>query len=137
MKKILSLTTLLISILLISGCSLVEFKDADLDVPTISVSSSSIVDEKFSSTIAADKKSNDPIGENHSPALSWEAVKDANYYAVIMFDETANWLHLFVTDIIDTQLSEGTYTDTNTYIGPYPSKSSGEHTYRIEVFAIK
>src|SRR5690554_3994097 len=114
MKKILSLTTLLISILLISGCSLVEFKDADLDVPTISVSSSSIVDEKFSSTIAADKKSNDPIGENHSPALSWEAVKDANYYAVIMFDETANWLHLFVTDIIDTQLSEGTYTNTNT-----------------------
>ncbi len=139
MKKSLILTiTMLIGLLLIAGCGLNgEFTDASLDVPTIKVNSTSIVEGKLLTTTGADKKSNNPLGENHSPAVSWESVEGANYYAVIMFDESANWQHFFVTDITTTKIEEGKYTDTETYIGPYPPKSSGVHAYRIEVFAIK
>lgn len=138
MKRIFNqLTTILIILILISGCGYGEFKDAELDVPTIEVTSSSVVDGKLVKPVAADKQSNDPRGKNHSPAISWEQVEGANYYAIIMFDESANWLHLFITDITDTEIKEGEYTDLKTYVGPYPPKSSGEHTYRIEVFAIK
>ncbi len=138
-KKLLILTaTTLTGLFLITGCGLSgEFKDASLDVPKITVTSTSIVEGKLLSSTAADKKSNNPLGKNQSPDVSWESVGDANYYAVIMFDESANWLHFFVTDITATEIKQGKYTDTKTYIGPYPPKSTGEHTYRIEVFAIK
>jgi hypothetical protein len=139
MKKLLILiSTILIALLLITGCGLSgEFTDINLDVPTITVNSTSIVEGKLLTASAAGKKSNDPIGKNKSPAVNWESVKDANYYAVIMFDESTNWLHFFVTDITTTEIEEGKYTNTKNYIGAYPPKSSGVHTYRIEVFAIK
>jgi len=139
MKKILIQTVTMITFsLLITGCGLrSEFKDARLDVPTIKVRSTSIVEGNLLTATAADKKSNNPLGENKSPAVSWESVEDANYYAVIMFDESANWLHFFETEITDTEIEEGEYSDLEVYIGPYPSQSSGVHTYRIEVFAIK
>lgn len=137
MKHLHYLTTTFVCLLLFTGCGYGDFKDSDLNVPVIEVTSSSIVDGKLAQACAANKKPNDPLGENQSPALRWDAVEEANYYAVIMFDESANWLHMFVTDITDTQLKEGEYTNSKTYVGPYPPKSSGEHTYRIEVFAIK
>lgn len=139
MKKILLLTITALSLVLIfTGCGIGRtFTDASLNVPIITVTSSSIVDGKLLTATAAAKNSNDPLGENQSPALSWESIDDANYYAVIMFDESANWLHFFVTDIKTTEIEQSKYTDTKTYIGPYPPKSSGVHTYRIEVFAIK
>ena len=114
-----------------------EFTDVKLNVPNIKVTSTSIVEGKLLTITSANKKSNIQPGENKSPEVSWEMVEDANYYAVIMFDESANWLHFFETDITTTKIEEGKYTDVKTYIGPYPPKSSGVHTYRIEVFAIK
>ena len=50
---------------------------------------------------------------------------------------TEDGLHLFVTDITETVLQQGAYTDINTYIGAHPPKSAGTHTDRIAVFAIK
>jgi phosphatidylethanolamine-binding protein (PEBP) family uncharacterized protein len=139
MKKLLVLTTIILTnLLLTTGCGLSgEFSDTTLNVPEITVTSKSIVEGELLTTTAANKKSNNPSGENKSPQVSWELVEDANYYAVIMFDESANWLHFFETDITTTKIEEGRYTDEKTYIGPYPPKSSGVHTYRIEVFAIK
>lgn len=139
MKKILVLVTIIIIALVIYffyGYNR-EFTDLNLDVPTIKVHSQSVVDGKLSGVTAADKSINKPHGENKSPALRWEPVSGAEYYAVIIFDETANWLHFFETNITDTMIEEGQYVDKKSYVGPYPPKSSGEHTYRIEVFAIK
>lgn len=139
MKKLLILTTLIMAVLLlITGCaSSGNITAAKPEVLTITVTSTSIVDGKLLTTTAADKKPNHPLGGNQSPAVSWDAVENANYYAVIMFDESADWLHFLVTDITTTSIEEGKYTNTETYIGPYPPNSSGVHTYRIEVFAIK
>lgn len=64
-------------------------------------------------------------------------MEGANYYAVMMFDVDANWLHFMVTDVTGTELEQGAYTATDTYVGPYPPKSAGTHTYRIAVFAIQ
>ena len=126
------------SVLLLTGCGVNgPFTDTNLKVPTLTITSSSIVKGKLLTVTAADKKPNAPLGENQSPALSWESVEGANYYAVIMFDETANWLHFLVTDITDTQIEQGKYSGAKVYIGPYPPKSTGVHTYRVEVFAIK
>ena len=139
MKKILLLGTIIIIALVIYffyGYNR-EFTDLNLDVPTIKVHSESIVDGKLLGVTAADKKINKPYGQNKSPALQWEPVSGAGYYAVIIFDETANWLHFFETNITGTMIEEGQYVDKKSYVGPYPPKSSGEHTYRIEVFAIK
>lgn len=139
MKKVLVLITIMLtSLLLIIGCELSgEFTDADLNVPNIKVTSTSIVEGKLLTITSANKKSNNPRGENKSPAASWESVEDANYYAVIMFDESANWLHFFKTNITTTKIEEGEFSDLRNYIGPYPPKTSGAHVYRIEVFAIK
>ncbi len=139
MKKLLLIAvTMLSAIMLFSGCGNGgTFSDVSLDVPTITVTSPSIVGGKLLTAVAADKKPNSPLGENQSPALSWESVEDANYYAIIMFDESANWLHFFKTDITTTSIEQGKYTDSEVYVGPYPPKSSGLHNYRIEVFAIK
>jgi len=138
-KKLLVLPIIILtSLFLITGCELSgEFTDAKLNVPNIKVTSTSIVEGKLLTITSANKKSNIRRGENKSPEASWESIEDANYYAVIMFDESANWLHFFETDITTTKIDEGKYMDAKKYIGPYPPKSSGEHTYRIEVFAIK
>jgi phosphatidylethanolamine-binding protein (PEBP) family uncharacterized protein len=139
MKKILLLASLIIIVMVIyflfayNG----DFEDLNLDVPVIEVHSKSIEDGKLLGVTAADKKINKPHGQNTSPAVSWQPVNGAMYYAVVIFDETANWLHFFQTDITGTMIEEGQYFDKKSYIGPYPPKSSGDHTYRIEVFAIK
>ncbi|PKM61703.1 MAG: hypothetical protein CVU99_02165 [Firmicutes bacterium HGW-Firmicutes-4] len=139
MKNLFLLALFLLSTLLVfTGCiNTGDFKDPDLQVPSISVTSSSIVDGKLLTATAADRKPNDPIGLNQSPALSWTAVEDANYYALCMFDEDANWLHCFETDITTTSIEQGVLTAPSQYIGPYPPQAGGKHTYRIEVFAIK
>jgi phosphatidylethanolamine-binding protein (PEBP) family uncharacterized protein len=40
-------------------------------------------------------------------------------------------------DTEKTELAQGEYTSRDEYIGPYPPKNSGQHNYRIEVFALK
>ena len=133
--KIVVITVMLLFVLI--GCSDDKFTDVKLEVPSIKVTSTSVTNEGKLLTSSASAQRNNPLGENKSPAVKWDAVEGANYYAVMMFDVNANWLHLFVTDITDTEVSQGTYTDSDIYIGPYPPKSSGIHTYRIAVFAIK
>lgn len=117
---------------------LMVFEDLQLDVPNIAISSTSInEDNEFVRETLADKKPNDPLGENQSPQLSWEAVEGAELYAVGMFDENANWLHWLVLDLQKTELTQGEYTSHKYYVGPYPPKNKGAHKYRIEVFALK
>ncbi|MDR0292883.1 MAG: hypothetical protein LBH95_01870 [Oscillospiraceae bacterium] len=122
----------------VSGCTRPKFEDAALNVPQIAVSSDS-VDEtgKLLTETAADRKPNNPLGSNQSPHLAWDAVDGAAYYAVCMFDESANWLHWLVLDTEKTELAQGEYTSRNEYVGPYPPQNSGQHHYRIEVFALK
>lgn len=121
-----------------TGCTSPQFEDAVLDVPQIAVSSDSIDEaSKLLTETAADKKPNNPLGNNQSPQLTWDAVDGAEYYAVCMFDEDANWLHWLVLDLEKTELEQGEYTLHSEYIGPYPPKNSGQHNYRIEVFALK
>ena len=137
MRKSMMLCIVLVVLLsVLAGCG-GKFSDVTLDVPSIDVTSTSVTDDGKFLTVTAATKRNNPQGENQSPAVSWNPVEGANYYAVMMFDKDANWLHFFVTDITSTELMQGEYSDTNTYIGPYPPKSVGTHTYRIAVFAIK
>lgn len=137
MKKVLKISVVAIMLLsVLTGCG-GEFTEAALEVPSITVTSASVTDEGKLLTATAAVERNNPQGENQSPAVNWETVEGANYYAVMFFDTNANWLHLFVTDITDTELPQGAYADTNTYVGAYPPKSKGTHTYRISVFAIK
>lgn len=106
-------------------------------VPSINVTSESInQDGRLLTITAADHAPNDPLGKNQSPELSWEAVDEANSYAVCMFDTDANWLHWMVTNVEATSVKQGEF-DNTVYVGPYPPKGSGEHTYQIEVFALK
>lgn len=124
-------------LLVLTGCGGDQFTEVTLDVPAITVTSTSVRDDDKLLTATAAAKRNDPPGKNQSPAVSWEMVDGANYYAVMMFDVDANWLHFFVTDITEPSLPQGAYTDTDTYVGPYPPKSAGTHTYRLSVFAIR
>lgn len=123
---------------LLSSCSRSEFSDLSLDVPNIDVTSASIdVNGRLDTATTADKKQNDPRGSNQSPQTSWASVEGAACYAVVMFDESANWLHWIQTNITDQSLEQGAYTLTSDYVGPYPPKGSGDHRYRIEVFALE
>lgn len=136
MKKVCILCVVLLMTVLTSCQS--KFVDADLNVPKITVTSTSInSDGRLLTESAADKSPNSPLGSNKSPQLSWDAVEGASCYAVCMFDEDANWLHWLVTDIQKTSLQAGEYTAKNQYVGPYPPKIVGRHHYRIEVFALK
>lgn len=126
------------TVIMLAGCGGDKtFTDAQLDVPSIAVTSSSINEEGKLLTVTAAAERNKPAGENQSPAVSWEAVEGASYYTVVMFDEDANWLHFWVDGIQDTKLEQGAYTDKEVYVGPYPPKIAGTHNYRIEVFAVK
>lgn len=72
-------------------------------------------------------------GKNQTPAVSWEAVPSANYYAVYMLDSSANyWCH-WKALVKTTSLKQG--ENPGKYVGPYPP--SGTHNYRIYVFALK
>lgn len=122
----------------IMGCNQRAFEDEVLDVEQIEVTSDSIDETgKLLTATTANKKPNDPLGDNQSPQLTWEEVDGAVYYAVCMFDEDANWLHWLVMDLKEPGLEQGAYTSDQDYVGPYPPEGSGAHNYRIEVFALK
>jgi len=100
-------------------------------LPKFDVTSSSLrEDGKWLSVIT-----NTEAGENKSPQLSWSPVKNANYYAIYMFDTSAgDWLHWIAKDLTVTELELGAKLDNSQYIGPYPP--SGTHTYEITVYAL-
>jgi phosphatidylethanolamine-binding protein (PEBP) family uncharacterized protein len=104
----------------------------------ITVSSESIKSGRWLTVCGANNGINNANGQNKSPQLTWTAVSTAEYYAVIMFDTTANWLHWLVTDIDKntTSLGLGAYTSTSQYVGPYPP-ANGPHSYKVTVFALK
>lgn len=74
-------------------------------------------------------------GSNASPHLKWEAVPEAEFYAVYMVDTSAgNWLHWKSENICKTELLQGDI-DKKEYVGPYPP--SGTHTYEVYVIALR
>lgn len=108
------------------------------ELPTLTVTSESLnADGWFLTVTAANRSPNKPRGENQSPQLTFSPVEGAACYAIVMFDTDANWLHFFVTDVTETTLPLGAYTDQKQYVGPYPPKGTGQHHYRLEVFALK
>lgn len=112
-------------------------KDSIVDdvekLPKINVTSETLnKDGKWKSIIT-----NTNIGKNQSPQLSWTPVESAAYYAVYMFDISAqNWLHWFVQDLTDTKLDFDTKIKNSEYVGPYPPKGDA-HTYVVTVYALK
>ena len=77
-----------------------------------------------------------PKGDNLSPELSWDMVKDASCYAIYMYDADAlNFLHWRLADITDTSINEGAITSDTMYIGPFPPE--GTHHYQIVVYALR
>lgn len=107
-------------------------------VGTPQVTSQSITEDgRLITLCAANRSPNKPRGENQSPQLSFAPVEGATCYAIYMFDITANWLHMAVVGVTETELPLGAYTDSKQYIGPYPPKGTGDHRYVIEVFALK
>lgn len=122
----------------VSGCANTASEDMASNVSPIAVQSDSIDEAgKLLTETAADMSINDPIGSNQSPHLSWDAVDGAAYYAVCMFDTSAQWLHWLIGDLEKTELEQGEYTSRDDYIGPYPPKGSNPHQYRIEIFALR
>ena len=108
------------------------------ETPGMVVTSESINEAgRLLTVTAANRSPNRPRGENVSPQLTFTPVEGAACYAIIMFDTKANWLHGLVTDVTETELEQGAYTGTKQYIGPYPPKGTGDHPYRVEVFALK
>lgn len=138
-KRIVELVLIVLCIgMTLASCGNGEFEDLELDVPQITVTSLSISAEgKLLTKTAANKNPNNPKGENKSPHAEWGSVDGAACYAVVIFDTTANWLHMFIPVINGTEIEEGKFTATSDYIGAYPPKNSGTHEYRIEVFALK
>lgn len=99
-------------------------------VTNIEISSPNVVDGVWETKITNTDK-----GENLSPELSWSPVEGAKAYAVYMIDTSANWLHMdAVTDGTSFALGQIDGTESNRYIGPYPSST---HTYVIYVVALK
>lgn len=137
MKKQRLTILILCAALLLAACGKGKANMTDsITVPTITVSSSSITEGgRLLTACAADKAPNDPMGENQSPALSWQAVSGAACYAVVMFDTDANWLHWLAVTRENT-LDLGAYGADTGYTGPYPPTGTGRHSYRIEVFAL-
>ncbi len=137
-KRIAKLT-FVISAVLLAGCMTKgngeEATSKALPVKaTMEVSSESLISGRWSDTI-----SNLPDGENLSPQISFSPVPDAESYCIYMLDESAGqWEHWISCHLTETGYAEGeeTNTDTYSYIGPYPPKGSGEHTYTVYVFAL-
>ena len=105
--------------------------------PVLTVTSRSITAEGRLLTACANSRNTKPKGENLSPQLTFTPVEGAALYAVMMFDTDANWLHMAVWDVTETDLEAGRFPDKKRYVGPYPPKGSGDHHYVIEVFALK
>lgn len=133
-KRIAGIVCVLLAVVL-TACG--TFTDMELEVGTITVTSTSIDAEGRLLTVCSADKSNDPIGENQSPQLAWEPVEEAGCYIVVMFDEDANWLHWLTGELTDTALEQGAYTQHDVYVGPYPPGMAGRHNYRMEVFALR
>jgi len=95
------------------------------------VLSSNINDGKWDDVI-----SNTSVGENKSPALSWEPVEGATRYVIYMVDTTVqNWIHWKSEEVTETELPEG-WASSGDYVGPYPPEG-GTHTYEVYVIALK
>ena len=108
------------------------------EAATLFLTSTSITEDgRLLTATAANRSPNKPRGQNESPQVSFEPVEGATVYAICMFDTTANWLHFLVLDVTETSLPQGAYTDKKHYVGPYPPKGTGDHSYCIEVFALK
>lgn len=105
--------------------------------PGITITSRSITAEGRLLTACANSRNAKPKGENLSPQLTFTPVEGAALYAVMMFDTDANWLHMAVWDVTETDLEAGRFPDKKQYVGPYPPKGSGDHHYVMEVFALK
>lgn len=139
-KTLISGLVFILFILLLPGCAPKDKEEepAHEDVSaeaTMGVSSESLISGRWSDTI-----SNLPGGENLSPQISFSPVPDAESYCIYMLDESAGqWEHWISYHLTETEYAEGEKTDTDTYsyIGPYPPKGSGEHTYTVYVFALK
>lgn len=136
MKKASILLGLCMGVLLItSGCQ--NSKDnsqATVDVstlPTFTVTSTSINNDGRLLKATANS------GDNKSPQLEWESQENVSCYAIYMYDISAgNWMHMKLLNITDTSLDLG-YCDSSSYIGPYPPSGSGDHTYKVVVYALK
>ncbi len=102
----------------------------DMVTDTFEISSDDLHDGVWDTIIT--KTAN---GSNVSPHLKWEAVPEAEFYAVYMVDTSAgNWLHLRSENICKTELMQGDM-DKKEYIGPYPP--SGTHTYEVYVISLR
>lgn len=107
-----------------------KFNDENSLIEIDITSSSLREDEKWLSIITKSK------GENKSPQLSWTPIENASCYAIYMFDTSAgNWLHWIAKDVTETDLELGAEMENSKYVGPYPP--SGNHTYEINIFALK
>lgn len=118
----------------VSGAEAGEASDDDPIIAPYAhfeVSSSNINDGKWDDVI-----SNTSVGENKSPALSWEPVEGATRYVIYMVDTTVqNWIHWKSEDVTETELAEG-WASSGDYVGPYPPEG-GTHTYEVYVIALK
>lgn len=135
-KRIAFFVCLLLALSCLIGCE-DKFKHPKLDVPEIKISSSSVNQAGKILTVCASSGFNEPAGQNKSPAVAWDAVEGAGFYIVMIFDENADWLHMLSKSLTSAGLKEGSFSDKDDYVGPYPPKSGGRHKYRIEVFALK
>ncbi len=139
MKKLI-LPMVLLVLFAMTACGNQEIEDEAEDTEEklvydeFMVASSSLEDGKWLSVINSTEA--DPAGENQSPALLFEEVEGAAFYAVYMIDTSAsNWVHWIVKDLRLNTLPQGFETDENAYVGPYPP--SGTHEYQILVYALK
>ena len=76
-----------------------------------------------------------PSGLNESPALRFNEIPGAGFYAIYMIDVSAsNWVHWIARNVTVTELAQGAVLDDSDYVGPYPP--SGIHTYEIHIYAL-
>jgi phosphatidylethanolamine-binding protein (PEBP) family uncharacterized protein len=127
-NRTLTLFLCILMVLSISACS--KTAATPQEKVEFDVSSSTLrEDGKWLSIITKSK------GENKSPQLSWDPVKNATCYAIYLFDTSAgNWLHWIAKDVTSTDLELGATLESSKYVGPYPP--SGTHTYEITVYAL-
>lgn len=104
--KIVVVTVMLLFVL--TGCSGGKFTDAKLEVPSIKVTSTSVTNEGKLLTSSASAQRKNPLGENKSPAVKWDAVEGANYYAGIV--NHLNQVGGKSDNIVAYGYVEGTYT---------------------------
>ena len=110
-------------------------QDTDLIFDGINISSFSVTSENLHGGVWDTAITNTSNGNNLSPQLSWEPIKDAGCYVIYMIDTSAgNWIHWMSNNVSGTELPEG-WASADEYIGPYPP--SGTHDYEIYIIALK